>query len=98
MAETLNETQALDRILDKEQPLRMDAYYYGFEPTGVREIDVILSAVANAGKGYHHTRGWTDEDMGDQPPFRGKSYVDWIQNAANDAAAAWKARESSDGR
>jgi len=35
--------------------LRMEAYYYEFEPTGVLEIDLILSAVAHAGKVYHHT-------------------------------------------
>jgi hypothetical protein len=40
---------------------RMNAYYYGFERTGVGPVDAILSAVAVAGKGSHHTDGWTDE-------------------------------------
>ena len=33
---------------------RMHAYYYGFDRTGLAAIDLILSAVATAGKGYHH--------------------------------------------
>lgn len=32
--------------------LRMNAYYYSFEPTGVRAVDEILSAVAVAGTAY----------------------------------------------
>lgn len=66
--------------------LRMNAYYYAFGRTGVRSVDLILSALAHAGKGYHHTEDWNDSDPGDWGPFRGPSYVDWIQNAANDAA------------
>lgn len=64
-------------------PLRMDAYYYSFEPTGVPEIDRILSAVAWAGKAVHHTEYWTDDawEMG--------SPVEWIQAAANEAAKAF---------
>ena len=75
---------------------RMDAYYYGFEPTGVVEIDRILSAVACAGKAYHHTEEWNSEiiygtSSGAPDPFlRGKNPVEWIQNAAYDAAAVWK--------
>lgn len=61
--------------------LRMSAYYYGFAPTGVREIDEILSAVACAGKAYHHTDSWGDED-GSEP-----SYIQLIQEAADRAAA-----------
>ncbi len=63
--------------------LRMNAYYYHFDETGVRVIDEILSAVACAGKAYHHTDMWDDK-----PDFEGKkpSCVDNIQNAANRAA------------
>ena len=65
--------------------MRMDAYYYGFDPTGVEAIDKILSAVACAGKAYHHTEDWGDD--GYTPEYlRGASPVEWIQNAANDAA------------
>lgn len=66
---------------------RMDAYYYGFEPTGVASIDRILSAVACAGKAYHHTEDWT-ADAGERDHLRGTTPVEWIQNAANDAAKA----------
>ena len=68
------------------RPLRMDAYYFSFSETGVDAIDRILSAVAQAGKGYHHTELWGDEDLEDMGEFHGGSYVAWIQNAANDAA------------
>ena len=65
--------------------LRMNAYYYSFQPTGVPEIDLILSAVATAGKAYHHTEYWNGP-CHPQAPFRGQTYVEFIQNAANDAA------------
>lgn len=67
--------------------LRMSAYYYGFELTGVREVDEILSAVACAGKGYHHTESWGDEEDGGGP-----SYAELIQEAADRAAAAFRRR------
>jgi hypothetical protein len=65
------------------EPLRLEAYYYGFVPTGVQAIDRILAAVARAGKAYHHTESWTDAD-GDM------SYVEIIQEAANEAAELLK--------
>lgn len=40
---------------------RMDAYYFGFEPTGVGAVDAILSAVAIAGRGAHNTADWYDD-------------------------------------
>lgn len=61
---------------------RMDAYYYGFERTGVLIIDRILSAVATAGKAYHHTENWNDA-WGDDGPTQ----QELIQRAANEAAA-----------
>lgn len=70
-------------------PLRMNAYYYSFSPTGYNEIDRILSAVACAGKAFHNTDCWTDGcdpyegHVGDNP-------IDWIQNAANDCATYFK--------
>lgn len=76
----------------KEQvTLRMDAYYYGFGSTGVYEIDKILSAVACAGKAYHGTDQWT-EDTDPYPGHTGSSPVDWIWNAAKEAADTWRAR------
>ena len=64
--------------------MRMLAYYYGFTPTGNEAIDRILSAVACAGKAYHHTDCWQDETACEG--CEGKSPEEWIQNAANDAA------------
>lgn len=75
--------------------LRMGAYYYGFYPTGVREIDEILSAIATAGKWAHHTECWSDDEGGEPEAEHlvGKSPVDWIQNAANRAAEKNRAAE-----
>ena len=62
--------------------LRMNAYYYGFTETGVREIDEILSAVACAGKSFHDTEYWAEPTLyGD-----GKSEAERIQVAADRAA------------
>ena len=77
--------------------MRLNAYYYAFNPTGVEAIDRILSAVACAGKAFHSTDDWGDEvwdynEAGEKVPapyepfLRGWTPVDWIQNAANDAA------------
>lgn len=72
--------------MDKHTPdLRMDAYYYGFGSTGVYAVDLVLSAVACAGKAYHHTDCWFDEST----PYdghTGSTPVEWIQNAGNAAA------------
>jgi hypothetical protein len=62
---------------------RFDAYYYSFEPTGCQEVDAILSAVAWAGKMYHCTEDW-DEDNG--PPGE-PTEAARIQAAANESAA-----------
>lgn len=86
------EARVVTPIAEPEQ-LRMSAYYYGFARTGDALVDRILSAVAHAGKGYHHTDGWNN-DQEDIPPFRGGSYVGWIQNAARDAADARKAERA----
>lgn len=74
--------------------LRMNAYYYSFEPTGVYAIDKILSAVATAGKAFHSTSEWSEDGEygpGEWAPFTGTSCSEWIQNAANEAAEAWRA-------
>ena len=65
---------------------RMEAYYYGFAPTGNDHVDAILEAVARAGKAYHHTEDWNDKpEWGD-----GKSEVERIQEAAHAAAKAFQ--------
>lgn len=75
---------------------KLDAYYYSFAPTGVEAIDRILSAVACAGSSSHHTDGWQDitGPCGDLPGF---SPVEWIQNAANEAAAAYESAKPKEG-
>jgi hypothetical protein len=73
-----------------ERPLRNDGYYYSFVFTGVDAIDLILSAVAWAGKAYHHTEDWNE------PDDDGVSEVDRIQAAANAAAEELKARDGTD--
>lgn len=66
--------------------LRMDAYYYGFDATGVTAVDEILSTVACAGKAFHSTEDWQDECRAFAPHCVGNSPVDWMQNAGNRAA------------
>ena len=74
--------------------MRLDAYYYSFIATGVLEIDRILSAVACAGKAYHHTECWNDPVESYEPEhFTGATPAEWIQDAANKAARAYKKAE-----
>lgn len=61
---------------------RLNAYYFSFDSTGSPIIDAILSAVAYAGKSYHHTESWANDSRWNE----GRSYVDVIQAAANEAA------------
>jgi len=82
---TAEEAKRPVELLVMPDDLPMRAYYYGFDKTGVREIDEILSAVAMAGKGYHHTENWSDELYSE--PY---SYIDLIQEMANRAARKLK--------
>ena len=68
---------------------RMNAYYFGFNYTGMAPIDKILSAVASAGKAYLSTSDWNDENQ--NYGHSGETPVDWIQNAADEAMVAVKA-------
>lgn len=72
---------------EERSALRMHAYYFGFTATGVELVDRILSAVAHAGKGYHNTSEWGEDNTESWGPFRGTSYAEWMQRAAEDAAA-----------
>jgi hypothetical protein len=73
----------------------MAAYYYSFDETGVDAIDIVLSAVACAGKAFHHTEEWQDADSHPdlepyEPEHRGDSPAQWINNAAFDAAESFR--------
>lgn len=68
------------KVIDRKKERRMDAYYFGFDETGVEIVDQILAAVAAAGKGSHHTECW------DQYPNEEFSYIDAIQHFAEHAA------------
>ena len=74
---------SIKEIQERDESLRMEAYYYGFDRTGILPIDKILSSVACAGKGFHHTSEWCTEYewLND-----GKSYVDLIQESADGAS------------
>ena len=76
-----NERVTEDMIRRPDGNLRMDAYYYGFDPTGCLPIDRILAAVAWAGKAYHNTECWGDDEFDGGP-----GPVEIIQHFANEAA------------
>lgn len=70
---------------------RFNAYYYSFEPTRVGPVDAVLSAVAWAGKGSHHTESWdADGAFGYYKNLPGlvdgRSAIDLIQKNADQAA------------
>lgn len=61
------------------------AYYYWFDLTGCEPVDKILREIAAAGKSYHNTDCWADEnDWNEEDP---RSWMERIQDAANEAAA-----------
>lgn len=73
--------------------MRMEAYYFRFEPTECYPVDKILSSVACAGKGFHNTSNWNDE-IGKSKEFPdGYSYVDLIQQSAFEASILVKEME-----
>ena len=78
---------AIKKRLANATPGRMDAYYYQFQKTGCGQIDKILSAIATAGKAFHHTDQWNDDvDKRWAGNHEGKTPIEWIQNAGNAAA------------
>ena len=77
------EERALD-LLRGRADRQFAAYYYSFDPTGVEEIDMILAAIAWAGKAYHHTEWWNDEDVFDD--VVNVTHIDVIQMMATRAA------------
>jgi hypothetical protein len=82
-----------DLLVDRHDPMRLEAYYYSFVGVGIPAIDRILSAVACAGKGYHNTSQWYERLEGEpyEPFLRGDTFVAQIDNAADDAGKAVRA-------
>ena len=63
-----------------------------FNTGGVKEVDLILESVYSASRAYHCTSGWVepcDESKGQNS----ETYVDKIQQAADEAAKAWKLKQ-----
>ena len=93
MSPTAPDLAELRRLRDTEREelhsptRRLDAYYYSFNETGSVPIDAILSAVAIAGKSCHNTDMWTEDAEWSRWGV-GRSLVDVIQCAANEAADA----------
>jgi hypothetical protein len=82
-------TTVEELIAPLPEDARFEAYYFDFEPTGIGPVDAILSAVAVAGKGSHHTQSWGEES--DAYLVRpglvpGESAVDLIQKNAERSA------------
>jgi hypothetical protein len=73
--------KSLSDLVEERGNRRLSAYYYGFDPTDVEEIDLILAAVATAGKLTHHTEWWNDVI-----DYYGESPVGFIQRMAEQAA------------
>lgn len=70
----------------------LEGYYIHFEPTGNDAIDLVLGAVALAGRSYHSTESWSDISEYDDHDY---SLTDLIQRAANSAAAASGSEEDA---
>lgn len=65
---------------------RIRSYYFEFDETGVKEIDDLLVAVADAGGRCHHTVNWTETSE-----YVDESCVAMIQRIANEGAETLKA-------
>ena len=76
-------SNSLRELIEDRGDRRFGAYYYGFDSTGVEEIDRVLAAVATAGKLAHHTEYWSEPVYKDDI-----SPADFIQKMANEAAEA----------
>ena len=68
--------------------MSLETYFFCFKSTGNAAIDKILSAVDRAAKAYRNTESWMEDSSYVPDPHTGEAPVDWIQNAANEAAEA----------
>ena len=76
------------KALDERIAADRWGYYLHFDPTGNPAVDRILSAVGLAAKAFHGTENWAEAmDVPYGPVRKGESHEDFIQRAANDAAA-----------
>jgi len=67
---------------------KLYGYYYGFDATGVEEVDAILEAVGTAGKAYHLTEDWCEPLSSDFRNLKeGESCAEGIQRVASEGAA-----------
>lgn len=80
----LKAVEGLEAYRREHGRLRLEAFYFSFEPTGVDAIDRVLSAVATAARRSFHTEGWT-RSLDESP-----APVEVIQAAANLAAASMR--------
>jgi hypothetical protein len=76
------------------EELRMNAYWYSSIKITVREFDIVLSAIACAGKGSHHADSWDTLPETTFYPFKGNSYIEFIQNAAIEVSDKIKSLEA----
>jgi len=74
-------TPEMRQRIESRADSMLSSYWFDFEPTGDENVDLILGAVALAGKYAHSTKWWNEDD---DP--RGYSLADLIQAAANHAA------------
>jgi hypothetical protein len=65
----------------------LQAYYFGFSPTGCEPVDRILAAVASAGKSAHNTADWNDPDAS----WHSETAIEAIQRMADEAAESFRA-------
>lgn len=72
------------RMPTDEQPsTHFYGYYISFDATGVEPVDHVLKAVADAGRGSHHTEDWKELGLEEE-----------IQRAAERAAQAFRSRDA----
>lgn len=77
----INLTPEMRQRIEGRGDWMLSSYFIDFDPTGNDDVDLILGAVALAGKMYHSTEWWADDEDG-----HGYSLNDLIQAAANSAA------------
>lgn len=65
---------------------RIESEYFSFTATGVSAVDDVLEAVAQAGKSYHHTQSWSDNDYGPSCAEQIQAAADRLSTALTEVA------------